>query len=280
VEDAVQTSPDHDLFLANLADIDLVIAAISRRHRLDADEADEFKGTAYMRLLEQDCRILRAFEGRSSIRTYLRVVLNRVFLDLRIARWGKWRPSTRAKRGGAAAVRLERLIHRDGLPEEIALPLVLRDADADKGVLVTFACQSRPMPRAERRMVSDEVLGNLPGDTISAHQALARAELHSPARRVLSALKKGLAQLPPDDQLIIRLRFVDRATVVEIAAVMRTSARKLYRRIDTILGRLRCVLEHEGCSADALAIVGEDKWRDILSYRDRNNGSSVRQSMT
>ena len=42
-------------------------------------------------------------------------VIQRLFLDARIAKWGKWRPSVSARRLGGVAVLLERLLTRDGL---------------------------------------------------------------------------------------------------------------------------------------------------------------------
>jgi len=45
--------------------------------------------------------LLAKFEGRSSLRTFLTVVIQRLFLDHRISAWGKWRPSAEARRGGS-----------------------------------------------------------------------------------------------------------------------------------------------------------------------------------
>ena len=50
------------------------------------------------------------FEGRSQLRTYLITVVQRHFLDDRNARWGKWRPSSIARRIGPIAVLLDLLV--------------------------------------------------------------------------------------------------------------------------------------------------------------------------
>jgi len=65
--------------------------------------------------MADDSAILRQFQMRSSLRTYLTVVICRLFLDERIARFGKWRPSRKAVRVGSTAVLFERLTMRDGL---------------------------------------------------------------------------------------------------------------------------------------------------------------------
>ena len=85
-------------FLAQLDTVDRVVAFVCRRHRLSPDESDDFRSVARVKLLEHDYAILRAFEGRSSIQTYLTVVIQRLFLDYRISAWGKWRPSAEARR--------------------------------------------------------------------------------------------------------------------------------------------------------------------------------------
>lgn len=97
-------------FLAHLDLIEGVIRWVSRRHRLSPGDADEFGAHARLRLIDRDYEILRRFEGRSSLRTYLTTVIQRTFLDWRIAQWGKWRPSAIAERllgrvgGGTADV--------------------------------------------------------------------------------------------------------------------------------------------------------------------------------
>ena len=65
--------------------------------------------------------MLRRFEGRSSLTTYITVVVQRLFLDRRNRLWGKWRPSAEARRLGPTAVLLERLVSRDGWSAEQAL---------------------------------------------------------------------------------------------------------------------------------------------------------------
>src|ERR1019366_2147799 len=91
-----------------------VISFVSARHHLPGVEADDFASHVKLRLIEDDYAILRKFQRRSSLRTYLTVVIQRMFLDYRISAWGKWRPSAEAKRAGAVAVQLEQLMGRDG----------------------------------------------------------------------------------------------------------------------------------------------------------------------
>jgi hypothetical protein len=53
-----------------------------------------------LKLIENDYRILRSFEGLASLGTYLTTVIARLFLDFQIHEWGRWRPSAAATRLG------------------------------------------------------------------------------------------------------------------------------------------------------------------------------------
>ena len=96
-------------FVSNLALIEGVIGFVSRRHHLDAAEADDFEAHVKLKLVQDNYAVLQRFEGRCSLRGFLAVVVERLLLDYRTARWGKWRPSADAKRLGPTAVLFEQL---------------------------------------------------------------------------------------------------------------------------------------------------------------------------
>src|SRR5262245_60093039 len=116
--------PD-DLFKKYKAVIDAVIKAVCREFGF-RDEAEDFRQDVYVHLLERNAAILRDFEGRSQLYTYLYVVVKRKALDLRRRQWRRWRPSKAARDYGRAGVQLEMLMMRDGYPLEQALEIVLR----------------------------------------------------------------------------------------------------------------------------------------------------------
>ena len=80
------------LVVDNLPLVDSVVRTIARRHGLSADQQDELGSSVKLKLVENDYEVLRKFEGRSSMRTYLTAVVQRHFLDSRTALWGRWRP--------------------------------------------------------------------------------------------------------------------------------------------------------------------------------------------
>src|SRR5260221_10151464 len=112
------------LFLSQLDLIERVIRFVSSRQHLSASDADDFASHVKLKLIEADYAVFRKFQGRSSLRTYLTIVIERLFLDYRISAWGKWRASAQAKRGGQGAGLLEQLLVRDGYGFEQACELL------------------------------------------------------------------------------------------------------------------------------------------------------------
>ena len=153
------------IFLAQLALIDRVIAFVCRRNHLNSTDAEDFASHARLRLMDDSYAVLRKFQGRSSLKTFLTITLQRIFYDYRIAAWGKWRPSAEAGRRGAVAILLERLIGRDGHTFEEAFEIIT----VNHRVAVSRADLERMAaalpPRMKRRMEQEDVLDALPSTT-------------------------------------------------------------------------------------------------------------------
>src|SRR5262245_22016454 len=82
-----------------LALLNRVIKEATRSRRMSAEDAEDFAQWVQLRLLERAYDVFDRFTGKSSLRTYLTVVVRRMLLDWQNSEYGKWRPS-------AAAVRL------------------------------------------------------------------------------------------------------------------------------------------------------------------------------
>src|SRR5258706_111345 len=115
------------LFLSELALIERVIAWVCARRCLRGADAEDFGSAVKLRLIEGDYEILGRFEGRSSLKTYLAAVIQRLYLDYQTQRFGKWRPSAEARRLGPVALRLESLLYPDGLTFEEACGVLQTD---------------------------------------------------------------------------------------------------------------------------------------------------------
>ena len=104
--------------------VDQIVRTTGRRRHLSAPELEDFSSFVRLRLIENDYAILRKFQNRSTLWTYLSAVIERLSLDYCAEKWGRWRPSAMAERLGPAAVVLERLVSRDWHTVEEALEIL------------------------------------------------------------------------------------------------------------------------------------------------------------
>jgi RNA polymerase sigma factor for flagellar operon FliA len=243
--------------------IEGVLTLICRRHRLVGMEADDFRSIARLKLVDNDYEVLRKFQGRSSLRTYLTIVLDRVFLDYRNAQWGKWRPSAEAQRLGAVALRLEQLMGRDGFTFDEAVEMLRTQLGARESRDTLYDIALRLPVRLSRKPQGEEAIGHIEDPSPSPDLLVEREELRPHAVVARAALDRAISALDPQERLIIRMRFVNGLGVVDIARALNLEQRPLYRRVDQILQRLRQSLEAEGVNAQAVAALMSESWSDL-----------------
>jgi RNA polymerase sigma factor (sigma-70 family) len=245
-------SDSEALFLTHLPLITHLTKAVARRRHLPPDDAEDFTSIVYLRFIEDDYAILRKFQGRASLRTFLMVVIHRICLDHQIREWGKWRPSEGAKRQGEAAVTLERLVTRDGLTvDEAAAVMSMSPATTpSREVLAEVASRLRARPCRRPRPVASETLDNVAFKT--SETILKRLEVHQHATRARRALAHALIALDPSDRRLIDLHFLRGLGIAQIARTLRVEQRPLYTRRQRILARLRLALERDPLVASVL----------------------------
>jgi RNA polymerase sigma factor for flagellar operon FliA len=242
------------LFLSQLGWIERVVAAVCRRHGLPRDDADDFASWTTLRLIEDDYAIFRKFRGESALTTYLTVVIAMLFRDYRTHRWGRWRPSAAARRRGALAVRLEGLVYRDRLRLDQAGELLRTAGQTDlsdrelAGVLGELPARSRRPVQVDSEGLTDSSGTERADDLVVADEV--------EAARV--AIDGQLERLPPEDRLILRMRFWEGVSVADIGRGLGLPPKPLYRRMERALADLRRSLEESGMSRQqARAILAE-----------------------
>jgi len=218
--------------------LDTVIRAVARARRLGCGDFQDFAQTVHLKLLERRYDAFSRFRGDSSLRTYLTVVVTRILLDWRNARYGKWRPSAAASRLGPAATGLERLISRDGHTTLEAIEIMHQATGLGREQLRDLA--ERLPQRIARRDVLPELeplaLSEPFRDPIAARERLERAH------QVRRALRRAYLTLPPDDQRLLVLRYERSMSVRQIGEDLAIDPKALYRRFDRLASKLRRVL--------------------------------------
>jgi RNA polymerase sigma factor for flagellar operon FliA len=238
-----------DLFLTNLCLIDRAIGYVCRRNRLDRDEGEEFGAFVKFKLIEGNYAIIRKFEGRSTLSTYLTTVVQRMFFQYRVQMWGKWRPSAEARRIGDKGITLERLLTRDGFTFSEAVSILTSGNDGFT-VAEIEAIHLRLPIRQPRPMLVPAIENADSGPAVE--QQLFSGERADLARRAAAAVDRAMESMPAEDQIILRMRFWNGRKVPEIGRALHRDEKKLYKRIDKLLAQLKVALEQAGLPGDAV----------------------------
>src|ERR1043165_8030166 len=113
-----------ELLRSTLPFVERLARFVCRNAHVVGADVEDFASTVKLALIEDDYSILRAWEGRSSLATYLTVIMQRLLANERFRTLGRWRPSAEATRLGDAAVQLEMLLVRDERTLADAIPIV------------------------------------------------------------------------------------------------------------------------------------------------------------
>jgi len=235
-----------------LALLNTVINATIGSRPMSPQDADDFRQTVYLRLVERRGDFFSRFRGDSSLRTYLFVVVGRMRLDWQNHHYGKWQPTLAARKAGPVGIVLDRLLNRDGCTVDEAIEhLRCRRLPVDDGQVRRLAAalparrrtQIVPAEFSERSQVVEFQ------DPVEARQRARAMRAHR------TALRNALTQLSHSDRTLIRLRFVERLSVHSLAARTRTDSKALYRRFERIMRRLRRGLTAQGVDANSVQIT-------------------------
>ena len=251
-------------FLEQLPTIERVIGWVCAKRGLRAADAEDFGSIVKMRLIENEYEVLGKWQGRSTMKTYLTTVINRIYLDFQVQRFGKWRPSAEAKRLGPEAQRLEQLMFRDGLSFDEVCEVMLSDPRMRLTRDDLHAIRLKLPTRRSRRGDLHEYEPVRPE---GAAEAVERAERQALADKMFAVIRCSLSRLPARERLFLRLHFQSGMTVADAARALGAGDDKaLYRKKEEILKLLRTDLEAEGISrVDAQELLLNLDWEAALS---------------
>ena len=233
------------LLVEHLPLIDLIVRTTGRRRHLSAGEQDDFAGFARLRLIEDDYAILRKFQNRSSLRTYLVAVIERLSLDFCVERWGRWRPSAAADRLGPVAVLLERLVSRDGHTLEEAMEIVRTNHASALSPRQLRDIWGQLPARIKTTEVGEEAAATVSSPQTSESNVEDAERLES-IERLERTLQSAFAVVPDQDRVLLALRFDQDLSIAQIATLTGVSVPTLHRRLDRTIKDLRRALTASG----------------------------------
>jgi RNA polymerase sigma factor (sigma-70 family) len=245
-----------DLFLAHLPHINKVVAYLCRKHHFQKEECEDFRSRVHVKLIDDDYGIIRKFQERSSLKTYLTTVISNEMKDFLNHLLGKWHSSAEAKRLGSVAVQLEKLL-RDGLSLDQAIRTLQTNHKVELSAQELVDMAARLPDRVHRQPpVGEEVLENHPSkDRTDSHAE--EKEREAIRHKVLAALQEIREALPPEDQLILKMKGGD-FKIADIARILGLEQKPLYRRIERLFKDLREELERRGFGKKDLDGIFDD----------------------
>ena len=245
---ANQTETVEELFLKNQPTIQKIADHVARRYRLSSQDREEFRAEVNLKLISEDYKSLRNFQGRCKLESYLFLIINRAFWEWRNKMEGRWRPSAQAKRLGEAAIKLESLTHRDGYLFSEACQILNHHYG-----LKPSACEAlmQQLPvRIRREIIPGANLDELASPRPDLEQKILDQERENLGFRVRKSIKGALAKLPQEDLLIIKLNFHQNIKIVDISRSLGVPVKKMYKRVKKILAGLNKDLKRAGFATE------------------------------
>ena len=233
------------LLLDHLDLIGQIVRTTGRRRHLSAPEREDFASFVHLRLIEDDYAILRKFQNRSTLWTYLAMVIERLSLDFCAEKWGRWRPSAMAERLGPAAVSLERLVTRDNHSVDEAIEILRTNHDINLSHSALRDIWEQLPTRTRTTSVGEEAAAAVSSED-SSEAGVEESDRRRHIERLQRALQTAFEQIPAQDRVVIALRFDQDMSMVEIARITGASVPTLHRRLDKSVKQLRSALSQAG----------------------------------
>lgn len=241
--------PPEQLFLAHLPLIKKVVAQTCRHCNLRKEDAEEFLSEVQDKIMADDYAVLRKFEGKCPLKSYLTVVIKNQMCDFQNHLWGKWHHSEMAKRLGPVAMNLEKLV-RDGYTFDETVAILQTNHKVEMSWQELNEIAAKLPPRTPRHREGEEVLEWVPSSEDLPDTHIRRQEKNAARARALVALQEALKRLTAEDRLILRMRQWNHFSVKEIAKVLKLEKGSLYKRIEKTKEHLRREMERQGITKE------------------------------
>jgi len=243
----------------NIRIIDQAIKCICRRHNLPVEEAEEFAAETRYKLVENDYKIVREFKGKSSIKTYLFTVINRLFIDKKRASQGRWRASEKAKQLGNVAIKLDELLHKDNYSLEEAYRMLqinynvtLSEEELDR---IFHKINKERTPRIKEEC-EDEIVSAIPDPGMRPDEEVEKKKLEKATEKLSVLVDEISGTLDENDRLALKMKFQDDHSISAISRCLGISRSNIEKRLKGILHEFKKrILASEGINQNDVAEI-------------------------
>lgn len=258
-----------ELYHQSLEALPLILRVLGRKKRLSPEELEDLRCEILIRLLDNDYQVLRRWDKRSSLETYLGTVASNLWNDRVRAEQGRVRVSAAAKRLGPPAPDLEMLLGRQELLFDEAFEMIKpRFPDLSRDEALAIVAQIKPS--TGWHFESDDGVDQLPALDPTGAEHLEQREKLVEKRKALDLLQRILSELPQPDRLLLVRAHAEGVKFSRIARSLGIDQKSLYRRNERLLKKLRTELEEAGIRWEDLSeILGVDAPPPEALHRER-----------
>ena len=248
-----------ELYHQSLDTLPPILRGLGRKNHLSPEEVEDLRSDIHVKLLEDDYRMLRRWNRRSSLKVYLATVVSNIWHDQVRGEKGRVRASTAAMRLGPPAPELEVLLGRQGLTLDQAYEAIKpRFPGLSRGEAEEIAAQINPRP--DRHFEGADVVARLPALEPMGDKHLEQQEKLVKKRKALALMHQRLSELPEQDRILLVRAHAEGVKFSRIARSLGIDQRSLYGRNERLLKKLRTDLEEAGIRWEDLSeVLGIDE---------------------
>lgn len=227
------------------------------------NEALELSSLVLDKLEANDFKVLRDFQGKSKLTTYLTAIISRAAVDMLRQKYGRSRQTERAKALGPLGEKVYKIVFQQGLSlvevqkdflhRRLPVPTdeAIQEAIHKIGGTGKIPAEAPDIKTGYLRPADnprEKAVVEVPDNSGNPEKTLEDQTRRQTVDQVLSELVDGLSG---EDRMILRMRFglgeqENPRKIPDIAAALRLSPKTIYKRIDTILGKCRKRLALKG----------------------------------
>lgn len=230
------------------------IEAVCRRHFSAENDQDECYVFVIDRLKADDYKRLRAFKGKSKLNTYLYTLINSLVIDFRRKKFGRRRIPSGVAKLGKWAEAVYRFVCWQRFSFDDAYDF-LRVDGLFAGSYIEFIKQSEPIRKAPCREnpafqsidgTRESSLKNASDNSANPLEFLIQRLDRERRIKALKIIRQVTAEMPEDDQLLVRLVYGSEQSVSAAARVIGISGSTAGKRLKSLLAKFREKLLAEG----------------------------------